>query len=46
LKKAKNLLEKEKKILDETYTVIDNSIENIHMPATMINDLKSKVTTL
>ena len=46
LKKAKNLLEKEKKILDETYTVIDNSIENVHMPATMINDLKSKVTTL
>ena len=46
LKKAKNLLEKEKKILDETYTVIDNSIENINMPATMINDLKSKVTTL
>ena len=46
LKKAENLLNKIKKLLNETYTVVDNSIENVYMPLSMINNLKEKITNL
>ncbi len=46
LNKADNLLSKLSKLLDETYIVVWNSIENIYFSGTMISDLKNQITNL
>ena len=46
LNKAKVLWEKLNDLLDETYKVLDNSIENVYFPFSMINDLKKQTTEL
>ncbi len=46
LKKAEKVAEKEKTLLKEINTVIDNSIENIYFNSSMINDYKNQISTL
>ncbi len=46
LNKAKITSDQTKKLLDSTYTTLDNSIANVSFPLTMINQYKNQVSTL
>ena len=44
LKKAINISEKLKKLLDKTYDVLDDSVPNTYLPLSMINSYKAQVS--
>jgi len=45
LKKAKEVSSLQKTLLDETYTVLNNSVANVKFPLTMINKYKAQIST-